>query len=116
MRRDPRRLEPGFRLTARLLIVGGLLFLAGCTTTRVLPVAPIPLADPVEVEIDGETVELHHPYLDEGELVGWQRRTRSDSTLVRIPYEQEMTFLDSRRTFLAGFGGMLALILLVVVA
>lgn len=105
-----------FRLASRLLVVSGLLLLAGCTSTRVLPVAPIPLADPVRVEIDGESVALHHAYLEEGELVGWQRQSRSDSTLVRIPYEQEVTSLDPRRSFLAGFGAVLAVILLVAVA
>lgn len=115
MSSDRRRLDRCVRLGSNLLVAAGLLLLGGCATTRVIPAAPIPLSDPVEVEIDGERVTLHHPYLDEGELVGWQRQSRSDSTLVRIPYEQEVTTLDRRRSFFIGFGALLAAILLVVV-
>lgn len=90
----------------RLLTVCALLSLAGCKATQVRPVAPIPLSDPVTIEVDGERMELHHPYLDEGELVGWQRRTRSDSSLVRVAYEQEYIVLDRSKTLFATVGGL----------
>ncbi|MEJ2539490.1 MAG: hypothetical protein P8188_05900 [Gemmatimonadota bacterium] len=99
-------------LPIRLLLTCGLLLLSACTTTRTLPVAPIPLSDPVEFEMDGRTVVLHHPRLEEGELVGWERASRSDSTLVRVPYEQDYVMIDQRTSLIVGLGGLgLALLL-----
>lgn len=103
------------RALLRLFAVVGLLALAACQTTMMVPITPIPLRDPVEVEIDGEPVVLHHPYLEEGDLVGWQRRTRSDSTLVRVPYEQEVVVVNRNRTLVAGIGGFFLALLLVAI-
>jgi hypothetical protein len=99
----------------RLLAVCAVLALVGCKTTEVRPIAPIPLSDPVMIQVDGERVALHHPYLDEGELVGWERRTRSDSSLVRVPYEQEFIVLDENRTLFAAVGGLVIALALVAV-
>ena len=91
-------------VSRRVLAVCALLALAGCRAAQIRPVAPIPLSDPVRIEIGGEQVALHHPYLDEGDLVGWQRHSRSDSSLVRVPYEQEFIVLDRNRTLFAAVG------------
>ena len=115
---DPHRPVPMNPVPLRMLrplpLLLGLLLLSGCKTTQVLPIAPIPLSDPVEIEIDGERVQLHHPYLDEGDLVGWQRHSRSDSTLVRVPYEQEFIGLDTTGSLLLGIGGLIVALILVV--
>jgi hypothetical protein len=98
--------------TKRLVLLSGLSFLAACTATRTIPIAPVPLPDPLRVEIEEETVELHHPRLEEGEVVGWQRHSRTDSTLVRVPYEREVVELDQRRSLIVGFGALAAVIAL----
>lgn len=95
------------RAFARPLALSGLLVLAGCQKTELRPITPIPLRDPVEIESYGEKMVLHHPYLEDGDLVGWRRQGRSDSTLVRVPYEQEIVRLDGKRSFFAGAGGFL---------
>ena len=106
-------------LSARSLLrglpLGLLLVLAGCVRTETLPIAPIPLSDPVRIEVDGEPMVLHHPYLDEGELVGWERHSRSDSTLVRVPYEQEYTRLDETRSLLLGIPILVVALVLIAV-
>jgi hypothetical protein len=100
------------RAGVRLAALSGLLVLAGCQKTELRPIAPIPLRNPVEIESYGEKMVLHHPYLEGADLVGWRRNSRSDSTLVRVPYEQEIVRLDGKRSFFAGAGGFLVVLTL----
>lgn len=97
------------------LFVAGSIFSSACYTTRQIRQPTPALTDPMEVQVAGRTVTLHHPTIaNDTLLLGWEHLAerpggavsgeRPDSSLVIVPLVQSISEVDGPKT--AGLVGL----------